>query len=261
MTNFNPKKRWSSLRDIRFTADRKELNRRALLRAMRQEKPMPWWRIHFPVGRSAWASAMACLVIFSAGGVTYAAEQSLPGQSLHPVKTHVTEEILDIFYVTEASQKAWDERRVQRRLEEAEALKELEQWTDEIEQEVSEFLDTAFEDEFLLEYEEELDDWFEEEFWLDELEELEEEIEWIEEELEHFEDEEMEEVLDELYEELDEVEEELEFLEEEWEEDYEEWENEEWEDEYEEDWEEEEFWEELEEAWEEDWEEEEWDLE
>lgn len=249
------KKTWKALKSIRFTADRKELHKRALLRAMRQQEAprASWWKrfVHgFHGHRQAFAGAMACLVLFSAGGVTYAAEQALPGETLHPVKTMINEEIMDLIHFTEEAQKAWDERRVERRLEEVEALHALEMWTEELEHEVAEFLDETFEDEFLVDFEDDFDDWFEDEFWLDELEEIEEEIEELEEELEYYEDEYDEEELEELYDELDELEEEFEEIEEELEEEYG----------WEEDWDEEDYdeWEEEEdlEEWE-DWDDEE----
>ncbi len=56
------------------------------------------------------------------GGVSLAAEQSLPGEALYAIKTHVNEPIRGALAVSEQAQADWDARRVERRLEEAEAL-------------------------------------------------------------------------------------------------------------------------------------------
>lgn len=56
------------------------------------------------------------------GGVTYAAEQSLPGDALYVVKTSINEPILEVLAVTPEAKVEVKARLVERRLEEAEAL-------------------------------------------------------------------------------------------------------------------------------------------
>lgn len=63
------------------------------------------------------------LVAASAGsGVSYAAEGSLPGDLLYPVKIHVNETARAAITFSAESKAGWDVRRAERRLEEAEEL-------------------------------------------------------------------------------------------------------------------------------------------
>jgi hypothetical protein len=56
------------------------------------------------------------------GGVTYAAEGSMPGNSLYSVKVSVNEEVLGWFAFGDEAKAVWEARRAERRLEEAEQL-------------------------------------------------------------------------------------------------------------------------------------------
>lgn len=63
----------------------------------------------------------AAMVLFG-GGTSFAAEGSLPGDTLYPVKTNVNEEVVSMVKVSNKSQAKWDIRRSERRLEEIEDL-------------------------------------------------------------------------------------------------------------------------------------------
>ncbi|MDD4628727.1 MAG: DUF5667 domain-containing protein [Candidatus Peribacteraceae bacterium] len=56
------------------------------------------------------------------GSLAYAAEGSLPGDFLYPIKVHVTEPIVSQLSVTPQKRTQWDLRVIERRLTEAEAL-------------------------------------------------------------------------------------------------------------------------------------------
>ena len=67
-------------------------------------------------------SAMLVVVLFlsTTGGVAYAAEGTMPGDTLYPVKVHVTEPLVDRALALHPERRArWNHRRLQRRLEEA----------------------------------------------------------------------------------------------------------------------------------------------
>ena len=62
------------------------------------------------------------LVIIIGGGTSYAAESSLPGDLLYPVKIHVNENVVSDFSFTALSQAQWAVQKVKRRLAEAKAI-------------------------------------------------------------------------------------------------------------------------------------------
>jgi hypothetical protein len=66
--------------------------------------------------------AVLALAVLAGGGVSYAAEVALPGDSLYWVKTDVNEKVGDALAVTSRAQVSWDARKVERRLEEATTL-------------------------------------------------------------------------------------------------------------------------------------------
>src|SRR3990172_13174837 len=69
------------------------------------------------------ALVAACLIIVLGGGsLSYAAEKSLPGEFLYPVKTEFNEEVISAIKFTPEAKVAWQEKRVGRRLKEIETL-------------------------------------------------------------------------------------------------------------------------------------------
>lgn len=66
-------------------------------------------------------SALALFLIVGSG-VTYAAEGTLPGDTLYPLKVNFTEEVRSAFTFSKESEASWKTRRAERRLEEAEKL-------------------------------------------------------------------------------------------------------------------------------------------
>ena len=74
----------------------------------------------------------ACLiVVLSGGSLSYAAEKSLPGDLLYPVKTEFNEELVSAFQLTPKAKIAWQEKRVGRRLKEIETLTQRHQLSDQ----------------------------------------------------------------------------------------------------------------------------------
>ena len=76
----------------------------------------------WPRYRYATVALIISLVVALAGGTTYAAEQTLPGDLLYPVKIHVNEEIKAVLILSPEKKIEWEVRRAERRLEEAEHL-------------------------------------------------------------------------------------------------------------------------------------------
>jgi len=75
---------------------------------------------------------IAAIVITSAGGgVAYAAEDTLPGDLLYPVKVNVTEPCRERMHFNKDTRARWAEKRLKRRLSEAEALLNRGEVTDE----------------------------------------------------------------------------------------------------------------------------------
>ncbi len=66
--------------------------------------------------------ALAVVVVLTTTGVASAAEQSLPGDPLYIVKINLNERARGVLALSSSSQAAWELERVERRLQEAEAL-------------------------------------------------------------------------------------------------------------------------------------------
>ncbi len=76
------------------------------------------WGVHVPA-----FAVVLCLLVSTAGGsVVYAAEGSLPGDSLYGVKVYFTEPLYGAVTMTATGKTRWAMARIERRLDEAEAL-------------------------------------------------------------------------------------------------------------------------------------------
>ncbi len=66
---------------------------------------------------------LALIVLLITGAsISYAAEGSLPGDMLYPIKVRVNEEVQGVAKISSKSKASWETQRAQRRLEEAETL-------------------------------------------------------------------------------------------------------------------------------------------
>lgn len=81
--------------------------------------PWAFFRFHRTAAMSFGAAAFAILVTTS---VAAAAEGTVPGDTLYPVKVHVTEEVRSAMAVTPQAKAAWETKRIERRLNEAEKV-------------------------------------------------------------------------------------------------------------------------------------------
>lgn len=72
--------------------------------------------------KTMFATLIIALSLLVSGGVTYAAEGSLPGDPLYSVKVHVNEPVLAALATSAEASANWDTRRAERRLEEASVL-------------------------------------------------------------------------------------------------------------------------------------------
>ena len=125
---------------MRLTAEEKNKSRDFLLARMGLDSV----RIHPFIRRSFWkvpffptfltnkymiATLIAAIVLAFGGGAAAAAEGSLPGDILYPVKVKVNEEVKSALSLSAEAKAAWDARRAERRLEEAEKLAVAEKLT------------------------------------------------------------------------------------------------------------------------------------
>lgn len=123
---------FSTARRTALTADEKAMGREMLrsymamtpMRTVREAKPakkaMPFRFALF--GRAAGVAGLVTTMLASAAGVSYAAEGSLPGDVLYPVKVGINEELRVAFAATEKDKANVEAERAERRLAEAEAL-------------------------------------------------------------------------------------------------------------------------------------------
>lgn len=82
-----------------------------------------WSLFSLPVRVPAMAFAVLLLIGVSGGGITYAAESALPGDTFYPVKVHVIEVIRAKFLVSPEDRARWAVERLQRRMDEVRRLK------------------------------------------------------------------------------------------------------------------------------------------
>ncbi len=74
--------------------------------------------------------ALSLILVISFGGLVYASDDALPGEALYSMKVDMLEPILDQFNQTAEEKIAWEEKKVERRLQEAEALLEKDELDD-----------------------------------------------------------------------------------------------------------------------------------
>jgi len=107
---------------LQLTDYEKAIGRARLLNFMRINPvdTQRWFRMFF---RPLTASLSSALVLLLAGGgVAYAAEGSMPGDLLYPVKVHITEPIISGLSLTSARRAQWNIQTIERRLNESNAL-------------------------------------------------------------------------------------------------------------------------------------------
>ncbi|MBI4426911.1 MAG: hypothetical protein HY569_00275 [Candidatus Magasanikbacteria bacterium] len=121
------------LKQFRLTAEEKNKSRDFLLARMGLDSVRipslirhSFWKVPlfpaFLTNKHMIATLIAAIVLAFSGGAAAAAESSLPGDILYPVKVKINEEVKSAFSLSAEAKAAWDARRAERRLEEAEKL-------------------------------------------------------------------------------------------------------------------------------------------
>ncbi|ALM10390.1 MAG TPA: hypothetical protein DEB30_01735 [Candidatus Peribacter riflensis] len=109
---------------LRLTDYEKAIGRAKLLSFMRSN-PLEERRLSlFSVFSRPLAATLvsACIVLLAGGGMAYAAEGSMPGDLLYPIKVHITEPVISGLSITSARRAQWTIRTIERRLDEANTL-------------------------------------------------------------------------------------------------------------------------------------------
>lgn len=110
---------------LALTSREKEEGRASLLTFMRAHPLRSSVGQRWGIRRLSFAALRSALAIALTGGtVAYAAEGSLPGDFLYPVKIHVTEPVIASLSLTDKSRAQWEVRTIDRRLTEAKTLQE-----------------------------------------------------------------------------------------------------------------------------------------
>lgn len=113
---------------MRLSPAAKKAGRERLLVLMRRRplalrRPTGNWRVVFRLHRLAFSGMAAALLVFIAGGgASLAAERSLPGEGLYAFKTNVNERLLEKLAFSAQAKAEWEQRLVERRVEEADQL-------------------------------------------------------------------------------------------------------------------------------------------
>lgn len=109
----------AKLKALKLTASEKALGRAAIFARLGEtpsQRPGWWlWLTHH--------APAALAILFLAGGTSWAAEQAVPGEILHTVKTNVNEPIRGLFARDSGAQAHWQAERVDRRLKEISVLR------------------------------------------------------------------------------------------------------------------------------------------
>ena len=64
----------------------------------------------------------AIIALFIGGSTAFAAEGSIPGDKLYPIKIHINEEVRDWVEITDSAQAKWEAKKAERRIQEAKKL-------------------------------------------------------------------------------------------------------------------------------------------
>lgn len=120
------------LKSVHLTAEEKRAGRERLLEFMavrndetaRHSEKLPFLGaiLTFLTPRPMPVFAALLVIFLSGGGVSYAANASLPGELLYPVKISVNEEVRSLLTFSEEAKLAFEIQRAEQRLEEAEEL-------------------------------------------------------------------------------------------------------------------------------------------
>lgn len=113
--------------------------REALLSSMEKKPAVSWI---FVLRRLITVTAAFVILVASGAGLSYAAESSVPGDLLYPVKVKFNESVVGSFQQTPEARARYEARKAQRRLEEARILAEQSQ----LNAEYSEKLTTRFQE-------------------------------------------------------------------------------------------------------------------
>ena len=140
------------INEIRLTGDEKSALRQRLLVFM-QARPS----VRKPIAaRHIWQRSprvflwtfirqpmpiLLLILVLAGGGVSFAAENTLPGDALYPIKVHVNENMRAFITVSDEGDVAWDIRRMERRLQEAETLAVEEEFNAEVRAQLEERFD------------------------------------------------------------------------------------------------------------------------
>src|SRR3989344_3980955 len=114
----------AEIRKIRLTADEKREVFARITHSGLVRSPWTVYTLGVFSRRHAWMSGAAIFLIILAtgGGLVSAAEGSLPGDLLYPVKVSVTEPVRDAFAKAPEAKAEWQVRKAARRMQEAETL-------------------------------------------------------------------------------------------------------------------------------------------
>jgi len=129
---------------LRLSDRKKDEIRGSILRAMAEGEMAPvaspagfWRRFLRPV------PALAAFLILAVSGTAFAAEKSLPGESLYWVKINVNEKVAGTLAVSAEAKSDWQVAKVERRLDEAAELVTKGKLTDETQAEVESGLENS----------------------------------------------------------------------------------------------------------------------
>lgn len=139
MNEIEFKKGLESLKNVRMTDAEKA---RVLKNVLETPVVSPYLQVStfthsfFQLVHVRMVTALSLVVAVSFGGMAYASDASLPGEVLYQMKVGLVEPIIDQFNRTAEKKVAWEEEKVERRIQEAEALVEIDKLNDKLTEEL-----------------------------------------------------------------------------------------------------------------------------
>jgi hypothetical protein len=130
MKNEEFKKGIGEMQEMRLT-EREKAAMLAHVFSMPIRSPYARFMNVFSIIQKPMAMAFSLAILVLGGTLTYGAENALPGEVLYPIKTRFIEPVIDTVSVSPVAELEWEEKKVERRLLEAEALAQEDKLDDE----------------------------------------------------------------------------------------------------------------------------------
>lgn len=124
------------MKAVSLSPREKAISREWLMSAIEKKSQERWW-LH-PIKHLTSITAGVLIIAISSGTLSFAAESTVPGDMLYPIKVNVNEVVRDRVHMNEEGKTLWEMQKAERRLREAEIMTNRDALTPEQEAEIQE---------------------------------------------------------------------------------------------------------------------------